>query len=155
MNSTPAPTKSQVAGRLDITVVNDLVELERLAGIVSDFVAANGIAEDVAFHLNLCFDELITNTILYGYGDSGPHEIRIRLKIENALVRAEIEDDARAFNPFQDAPPPDLDSPLEERQIGGLGVFFVQRMTEACDYARVNDRNITTLICGRNELKES
>ncbi len=59
-------------------------------------------------------------------------------------ITVEIEDDGRAFDPF-DAPPPDLTSSIEERAIGGLGVHLVRSLTDDASYERRDGRNIVTL----------
>ena len=43
---------------------------------------------------------------------------------------AEIQDDARPYDPLQEAPPPDLDSALEDRRVGGLGVYLVKTLMD-------------------------
>jgi anti-sigma regulatory factor (Ser/Thr protein kinase) len=141
-----APTTPSTVNHLEVLLINDLGELKRLADIVSDFIQASGLAEEIAFQMNVCFDELITNTVSYGYRDKDRHEIRVRLTVDGSRVSAEIEDDGDPFNPFLDAPPPDLDSSLEQRRIGGLGIHLVRTMTKAHDYCRLDGRNITRLM---------
>ena len=131
--------------RLDMVLDNDVAELERLADAVDGFVAGAGLPPEVAFKLNLCFDELITNTVTYGYPDGGRHTIRVRLEAGEREVRAEVEDDADAFDPFTEAPPPDLGSDIDTRRVGGLGVFLVQRSVDRASYHRVGGRNLVQL----------
>lgn len=131
--------------RLDLVLRNDLSELERLAEAVDAFAERHGLSPAIAFALNLCFDELITNTVSYGYGDGGSHAIRVRVECDSAEVRAEVEDDARAFDPFSEAPPPDLGTDIDERRVGGLGVFLVQQTMDRVAYRREGDRNLVLL----------
>ncbi len=56
-----------------------------------------------------------------------------------------IEDDGIAFDPLI-APPPDLDSDIEDRPIGGLGVYLVKEMMDEVEYARADGRNRVTLV---------
>lgn len=135
------------AKRLEIILRGELSELRRLAAAVEDFVARNGLPRDLAFRFNLCFDELITNVVSHGYGDgnAGGHEIRVRLEIEGQELRAEVEDDAGAFDPFVEAPPPDQDGDLENRRVGGLGVFLVGRMMDHASHRHEDGRNLILL----------
>ena len=43
-------------------------------------------------------------------------------------------------------PKPDVDAPIEERKIGGLGVYFIRSIMDEVHYRREQDRNILTLI---------
>ncbi|PWC37964.1 hypothetical protein TSO352_08455 [Azospirillum sp. TSO35-2] len=131
--------------RLDLVLRNDLSELERLAVAVDDFIERNDLPPDLAFKFNLCFDELITNIVSYGYGDGGTHEIRVRLEADGAELRAEVEDDADAFDPFAEAPAPDLTGDLDDRRIGGLGVFLVKKTMDRAAYRREGGRNLVLL----------
>jgi anti-sigma regulatory factor (Ser/Thr protein kinase) len=57
---------------------------------------------------------------------------------------AEIEDDAQPFNPLE-APPPDVNAPLRERPLGGLGIHLARTMMDAMAYRRENGKNILTI----------
>ncbi|WP_042701474.1 ATP-binding protein, partial [Azospirillum sp. B506] len=88
------------ANGLDLVLRSDLSELQRLAAAVEDFIARMGLPPDLAFSINLCLDELVTNTVTHGYrdrtgdGKTGPHRIRVRLEAVGRELRAEVEDDA-------------------------------------------------------------
>jgi len=125
---------------LTIRIASDLSELERVAGLVEEFGERNGLEAKLVFNLNLVLDELVTNTVSYGYDDAAPHDIEITLRREDGLLTLVLEDDARAFNPL-DAPDPDLDASLEKRRVGGLGVHLVRTLMDTVDYHRVADRN--------------
>jgi serine/threonine-protein kinase RsbW len=68
----------------------------------------------------------------------------VRLDVEPAEVRVEVEDDGRPFNPLE-APDADTTSPLEERPIGALGIHLVRKLTDGLDYKRQADKNLLTL----------
>lgn len=143
--SPPAAANAAQHPRLDVTIANDLGELQRLATLVDGFVERNNLPDKIAFNLNLCLDELITNIVSYGYDDDHHHDIHVRLRVEDGNLVTEIEDDARAYDPFAETPEPDLDADVEDRPVGGLGVFLVKEFMDRTDYRRDGDRNITTL----------
>ncbi len=126
---------------LRVKLCNDLAEIGRLADDVEHFGMKLGLSAEVVYHFNLAFDELITNTISYGYDDQSEHFIEVRLWRQDDLIHAELIDDGKAFNPFEEAPEPDLDASVEERAIGGLGVFFVKTIMDEVGYWREADRN--------------
>ncbi|MGE5516050.1 MAG: SpoIIE family protein phosphatase [Bacteroidota bacterium] len=141
-----APSEEAVPqASLDVTIGNDLDELSRLAALVDEFVEKNGLPERIAFNLNLCLDELITNIVSYGYDDDGHHDIHIRIAHDNGELTCRIIDDAKEYDPFVEAPEPDLDLEVDDRPIGGLGVFLVKEFMDRTDYRRDGDRNVITL----------
>lgn len=131
---------------LHILLANDLSELERLANEVEAFVERNDLPVSLPFTINLCLDELITNVVMHGYPDRGPHKILVEMWIENGGLHIRIRDDGMAFNPFEQSPPPDLESDLEDRPIGGLGVFLVKETMSETHYRREGMYNIIDLI---------
>ena len=130
--------------RLNLRIANDLAELSRVAESVDEFCANQAIPAACAFKLNIALEELLTNTISYGYADTGQHEIAVDIAREGETLVAEISDDARQYDPLQ-APPPDLNSAIEDRRIGGLGVHLVKTMMDDVTYAYRDGRNHVTL----------
>ncbi|WP_291718480.1 SpoIIE family protein phosphatase [Magnetospirillum sp. 64-120] len=142
----PAPAPAPVSrNRMEVTIANDLAELERLAGLVDEFVERHGLPDRISFNLNLCLDELITNIVSYGYDDSHHHDIHVRFSLDNGCLMTEIIDDGKEYNPFTDAPEPDLALEVDDRPIGGLGVFLVKEFMDRTDYRRDGGKNVVTL----------
>jgi anti-sigma regulatory factor (Ser/Thr protein kinase) len=100
----------------------------------------------VVFNLNLVLEELVTNIIFYGYRDDESHQIQIDFGLENEVIEVIIGDDGIEFNPFLLDAPDDLNKPIEERKIGGLGIHFVKQLMDKYDYQRNNNRNKIILV---------
>ena len=130
--------------KIEITLRNDHVELNRLAEELEGFLEGHDIGPDVAFKVNLALDELVTNVINYGYEDNGEHAIRLLLTLDGQTLRLVLEDDGKPFNPL-DVPPPDLDAQVEDRQVGGLGIHFVRQVMDRVTYRRDAGRNVLTM----------
>jgi sigma-B regulation protein RsbU (phosphoserine phosphatase) len=128
-----------------MVIANDVAELERLAEMVDMFIEKHGLPEKLAFNLNVCLDELITNIISYGYDDEDAHEIQVEFVYDGREFVTHIIDDAKEYNPFIEAPIPDLDLDVDDRPIGGLGVFLVKEFMDGTDYVHEGGRNVTTL----------
>ena len=133
-----------MSDELSLTIANRLDELEGVAAQIDAFCAAHGLSSDIAYAFNLALDEVITNVISYAYAGSREHEIDIRLRRSPGLLIAEVADDGRPFSPL-DVPPPDLDAPIEDRPIGGLGLHIVRAMMDLVEYRRQAGRNVLTL----------
>ena len=94
--------------------------------------------------VNLCLDELLSNTISYGYPDSGTGTIRVRLDYLPGHLRVQIHDDAAPFNPVE-ADPPNLTGSVQTRKVGGVGIHFVKELMDDIVYRRVGKENRLTL----------
>ena len=141
----PPPAAAKPHTHLEVTISNDLAELARLAGLVEDYVERQGLPDRIAFNLNLCLDELITNIVSYGYDDSHHHDIHVRFSLDNGRLITEIFDDGKEYNPFTETPEPDVELDVDDRPIGGLGVFLVKEFMDRTDYRREGGKNVVTL----------
>ena len=129
-----------------LTLKNDLSELARIAEEVESHGESRSWPAKWIMNLNLSLDELITNTVSYGYQDTDAHEIRITLNERSGSLVVVMEDDGVAFDPFTAASAPDLEADVEERPIGGLGIHFVKTLMDEVAYERVDGCNRITLI---------
>jgi len=131
-----------------IALKNDLAELERVGVAVEAFGARHGLSTATIFAVHLALDEVLTNVVSYGYDDNREHNITVRLSIGDAQsprrIEVEVEDDGRAFNPLE-AAPPDVSAPVEERSIGGLGIYLVRRVMDDLEYRRQQAKNILVM----------
>ncbi len=119
--------------------------LRELAEAVARFGQANGLSHAQIHNFSLALDELATNTISYGFADVDRQELRVELRIEADEVVAQLDDTGIPFNPFEDAPAPDLHAALADRPIGGLGVFLTKTLFPNPDYRRTDGFNRITL----------
>ena len=130
---------------LEISLVNDLREIAAVAAKVDEFCTAKGLSAQIAYATNLAIDEILTNTISHGYDDDEPHRIELILRLEADALIVVTVDDSRAFDPSQVQQVPDLEPSLDDRALGGLGIFLVQQMMDHVEYQRRDGCNVVTL----------
>ena len=144
---TPSPAAAAPPACIrDLRLRNDLAEIERLGAAIEAFGDECGLAVGDVYKINLALDELVTNLISYAYPDGGEHAIDLHLALADGRVTAILVDDAAPFDPLVEVAAPDLDAPLDERPIGGLGLHFVRTLMDECSYQRDGERNRLTLI---------
>ena len=129
---------------LELSLVNDLREIGAVAARIDAFCEQREITWQIAYAVNLSIDEILTNTISYGYEDDEQHRIGLSMCMEGDVLVIEIVDDGRAFDSSLERDP-DIESSLEERALGGLGLFLVQKMMDDVTYQRREELNVITL----------
>ena len=114
---------------------------------VLDFM--NGLLEEkkcsmyVQFELDIAVEELFVNIAHYAYTpQEGSATIQISFE-ENQVVIVLI-DQGRPYNPWAKEDP-DITLSLEERQIGGLGIYMVKNSMDEVDYRYEDGKNIVTI----------
>lgn len=138
-----ASTSSSPSSRL--VLCNQRAELHRMVDWLEELKQQLGWADSLVTQLNLILEEWLVNVISYAYSDEGEHKIELRLWQDGESIRLEVRDDGIAFDPTG-AAAPDLNLPLEERAIGGLGLHFIRSNLDQWSYARVDEFNIVTMI---------
>lgn len=123
---------------------NRISELDRLIRELADFGRKKNISKKCQHQIQLAIEEHFTNIVSHGYADDAEHTIDIRLACENNVAEITIEDDGVPFNPLK-VSPPDTTLPLEERKIGGLGIYLAWQCMDEITYQRKKNKNILWL----------
>jgi serine/threonine-protein kinase RsbW len=131
-------------GSISIHVAADVREIERLNKLVRQFGELHEVPSRTLYAVNLALDELVTNVILYGFDSPEGREVTVKIATAGGELVASVTDDGRPFNPLE-LKAPDLDAPLERRDLGGLGVHLVRSLMDAVNYSRDEDRNVLTV----------
>lgn len=119
-------------------------ELPAFFARLEEWGEVGGLPQGVVAKLGLMLDEWLTNVALHGYGGrGGPVSVQVTCVPPHTL-QAVVRDQGPAFDPTA-RPAPDLESSLEEREIGGLGLHFVRQLADGFSYRRDGACNEITL----------
>jgi serine/threonine-protein kinase RsbW len=127
-----------------MTLNSSLAEVERLGREFGHFADVNQLSKAVRFAVNLALEELVTNVINHGYKGLADQRIAVEVIIGPDEVTARVEDWGPPFDPLQ-APSPDTAAPLDEREVGGLGIHLSKQMLDGLTYSRSGDKNCVDL----------
>ena len=114
---------SAMADQLTLLVKSTFAEIPAANEVVSRWMADRNMPPAIDYLANLTVEELVTNCIKYGYDDTDEHIIGIELQVAHNELMLTVTDDGRPFNPLE-LTPPDINLPVEERPIGGLGIHL-------------------------------
>lgn len=127
-----------------VTVGLDLAEIDRVNAAFAAFAEAEQLPAKLGRTMRVAFDELLNNTISYGFRGRETGLITVDVGLVGSLMTVTISDDGKAFDPLQ-AEAPDTGRSTQQRQIGGLGIYLVRQAMDAVRYERLDDRNVLTL----------
>ena len=129
---------------MEIVLTNQPGHRQELLTALDTFARENDVAASVRQAADLALEEHLTNVLHYAYQDSGRHEIRVRLELEQGYLVIEIEDDGKAFDPLS---PPEVDTslPLDQKPMGGLGIHLIRKFMDEVRYRREANKNILHL----------
>jgi serine/threonine-protein kinase RsbW len=131
-----------------LTVDGNLESLSAIAKYVMSAASEAGLEKKAIYRLRLAIDEIATNIIVHGYNEANiTGSVKVEALISSDRLQIILEDQATPFDPTTKTEPDCLDLPLEQRQIGGLGVFLALDGVDEFEYEFVNscNRNILTV----------
>jgi serine/threonine-protein kinase RsbW len=128
--------------------MNVYADLSHL-GAIRQFVTLTGheldLDEQTISDLQLAAEEICANAISHGYGGRGG-EIEVTVERIAEGIQMTVRDWGNSFDP-ETVPVPDLSAPLEERPLGGLGLYLVRQLMDEVHFelGGVNG-NLVTMI---------
>ena len=121
----------------------ELSSLARFTTFAREGARAAGLPDASVAKLDLVLEEVLTNVFRYAYATE-PGDAAVGYAIAEGCLRIDVRDNGREFNPL-DRQPPDLDVPLADRRVGGLGIFLIHGMAESLAYRRHNGQNVLSI----------
>lgn len=125
--------------------------LDQLMGFISGCAKSQGFSQKRLQEIELATEEALVNIFNYAYIDQGPGDVEVRCETgdHNTLV-IEFLDNGIPFN-IETLSEPDLNAPISQRKVGGLGVFLIRKMVDEVHYRRERDQNILTFTLRERE----
>jgi len=121
------------------------MNLATIAEFVSEQARLAGLDEDQVFEVQMAVDEACTNSMEHAYNGQGDGELRVCCYVESDDFVVRVTDYGRAFDPSVVAAP-NLSLPLEEREIGGLGLFLMGKLMDRVEYRANGKEGNQTLM---------
>jgi serine/threonine-protein kinase RsbW len=115
-------------------------QLPGLTRFLRDFWAAAALPPSAAHPFEVALEEVFMNVATHGSAAGRIACVEVNLVLEHGEFTLAIDDDGPAFDPLT-LPAPDVHARLEDRRVGGLGVYLVRQMMDAVSYAREGAHN--------------
>ena len=123
---------------------NDIQKIPQLADFVETIAEEKQLSQSLAMGLNLALEEAVTNVILYAYPDGADGLVDVEAILKEHSIEFIITDSGVAFDPTA-APEADVTLSVDERPIGGLGIYLVRQLMDEVRYQRLDDKNILSM----------
>lgn len=123
---------------------NDIQQIPQLAGFVEAIAEEKHLSQSLAMGLNLALEEAVTNVIMYAYPPGADGLVDIEAILRKESLDFIITDSGIPFDPTS-APEADITLGVEERPIGGLGIYLVRSIMDTVRYERTDGKNILSM----------
>ena len=97
--------------------------------------------------IKLALEELIVNIISYGFvkKHSKKNIINLKVFLDNGQLNLYLTDTGRPFNPLK-YKPQSIDTPIDKRKPGDLGILLVKKFMDSLFYTRRKEENQLRII---------
>lgn len=137
--------------KFELEVKNTINNLPVISDFVADVLTYFEADHATVNHVQLAVDEACTNVIKYAYSGEGVGRLKLVLELEGNELIITVTDWGKPFDP-NTIPPPDLNSEVAERKIGGLGIYFIKKLMDDVSYSFDTEKG-NRLILKRKLLK--
>ena len=129
-----------------IEVDAKIENLDKVTEFVDGFLVAHKADPKAKTQIDVAIDEIYSNIVHYAYHDTGVGKAKVIIDFSKSNNKAIItfEDRGEKYDPLQKADP-NTTASLEDRQIGGLGIFIVKKTMDNMEYEYVNGSNVLKL----------
>ena len=120
--------------------------LPEVLGFVEETLETYECPMKIQMAVSVAIEEVFVNVAHYAYGEEdGDATLDIDFDEASRDVTFRLSDTGVPFDPLK-KPDPDITLSIEERQVGGLGIFIVKKTMDTVQYAYENEKNILTMI---------
>lgn len=129
--------------------IPDIASISTISDFFDRCIEDFAIPMRIAYSLKVVADEIYSNIV--HYSEAKAAEILFRNDAEKIILV--FEDDGNPYNPLE-AEEPDITAGIEDRKIGGLGLFMVKKMAESVVYEYTAGKNQMTVILSKTAKKK-
>ena len=123
---------------------NDIQQIPQLAEFIETIAEEIELDQGLAMSLNLALEEAVTNVILYAYPEGSDGLVDIEAIFSKEKLKFIISDSGVEFDPTA-APEADVTLGVEDRPIGGLGIYLVRKIMDTVSYERADGKNFLSM----------
>ena len=110
-----------------------LENVPRAIECVTEWARKAGFDERALYKIQLAVDEACANVVDHAYTGAEPGDIEVCCRLDDRLLTIQVRDWGKGFD-LGGVKDPDLEAPLEERSLGGLGLFLVRQVMDEVQF---------------------
>ncbi|MBQ6130933.1 MAG: ATP-binding protein [Selenomonadaceae bacterium] len=125
-----------------ITVEAVLENLQTVIDFATEHLEARDCSMKIIMQIELVVEEIFVNIATYAYSpETGAATFCMEFEENPSAVLMTFIDSGKPYNPLEKADP-DTDLAIEERDVGGLGIFLVKKNVDEIAYEYADGKNI-------------
>ena len=136
-----------------ITVEAKIENVDKVTEFVNEMLEEKDCPLKVQMQLDVAIDEIFGNIAYYAYGKgSGNATIQIEMEDNPPKITLTFIDQGIPYNPLENKDP-DITLDIEDREIGGLGIFLVKKTMDELSYEYADGQKYILTMKKKNWYK--
>jgi anti-sigma regulatory factor (Ser/Thr protein kinase) len=136
-------TKSPPLFQNKLIVSARFKNLKRIRRFIEKNARRAGFDEAETYKIQLAVDEACSNIIEHAYTKEDEGEIICACESDQEKITIQLVDHGQSFDPER-IEPPDLQSELDDRKTGGLGLYFIRHLMDEISFKIIPEENQAT-----------
>ena len=132
------------------TFLAKYASLDEIRNYVEQVARNANLNDKAVYAVQLAVDEACTNIIDYAYGGESKKKIKVDCEIMQDALKITIQDEGKPFDVSAVAAP-DIDVPLAERQVGGLGIYLINNLMDEVQHEKLGEKGNRLILIKKNE----
>ena len=119
--------------------------LSQVISFIDSILEENDCPLKTQFQIDVAVEEIYVNIANYAYAPGvGDAEIEAEILPDSKTLKVTFKDSGTPYDPLKKVDP-DVTLGVEDRQIGGLGIYMVKKSMDKVDYEYKDGQNILTI----------
>ena len=131
------------------SVIPDMASISGVSDFLDGCLDAFAIPLRIGYSVKVVADEVYSNIVHY----SGAKTAEILFRNDTENITLVFADDGMPYNPLE-TEDPDITAGIEDRKIGGLGLFTVKKLAESVQYEYTGGKNRMTVTLSKTPKKQ-
>lgn len=128
-----------------LVLTAEITNMDEVLDFINAELEANNLSMKVIMQLDIAVEELFVNIAHYAYNpEVGEATISVDVQEDPRCVEIRFVDRGKPYDPLS-REDPDITLDVDDRQIGGLGIYMVKKTMDEIHYAYEDGQNILTI----------
>ena len=126
-----------------LTIEATVENLATVTEFITSSLEEKNCSMKTIMQMELVIEEIFVNVASYAYRPNVGN-VTIYKEFDNQSITVSFVDSGVDYNPLEHEDP-DTNAEIEDRDIGGLGIFLIKKNVDEISYERKDEQNILTI----------
>lgn len=124
-----------------LTIEANRTNLDKVVEFINKELIKFECTSELKTKVDIAVEEIFVNISRYAYDEYGEVDIDCDVNEDTFMIEIEFKDRGKPYDPLKRTDP-DISKTIEEREIGGLGIFMTKKFMDEIEYKYEENKNV-------------